>query len=624
MKKEQLENEIREASWYYYNDPNRGSMSDEIYDELIRMLKKDYPDSVVLKEVGAPPKSDLIRHLRKMYSLDNSLNEEEFNNFIRRVGIKTQLVASLKLDGASCELIYLNGILISASTRGDGLYGEDCTEIVSKIVPNTIESSSMTQVTGEITIPLEAFKRFEQEFSSPRNLAAGSMMTKDDPNILLDRGAVFTTYGFYNNQESNYSDELLTLGNLGFKTVPWIMVDMNPELAFDFFEKTVRDEVKNEIGLSDGVVFRVDKYNLSNNLGYSEKAPKFAIAYKFEAKEFETEIINIRWDISRNGTLTPVAEISPVVIEGAEITNVTLHNARMILENEISIGSKITIIRSGGVIPKFIRRVSEAVKYELPYQCPYCNEVLVFDSVRLKCCNSKCSPQLVEAIVDFLWKLDHKGLAGKSIERLVYYAEVNSIAGLFRLKGEDIASYLGYNDYHAEEVYDGLQNLKKVPFDKFLQALGIDMLGKTYARAISNAITSERFFKIMDHPSELEEALSSILGCGEILTRITKSIYTIAPVIQDLISAGFKVIDKGQYNTNKNKLNFVITGTLSKPRKEFQKMIEDQGHNYQDSLNKETNYLVAGEDIGANKIAKAQKYGTKIINEVKLMEILWG
>lgn len=622
MEIQNLENELRKASWLYYNDPEKSTMSDQVYDEKVKQLKKLSPESSFFKEIGASPQDDLVKHYKKMYSLDNALNKEEFNSFLKKT-TSLAIVASLKLDGASVELIYDQGKLVLASSRGNGLYGENCLNKIAKIVPEQIEYNGLIQITGEVVISGDEFEKFKDEFSSPRNLAAGSLMTKDNDFILLERGIKF--YAFDCSLDFDYVEKLEFFEELGIETVPYLT---SFERGYENVFKELlsqRSVFYKEIGPADGVVFRINDYNTCEKFGYSEKAPKFAIAYKFPDEEKIVKVNLIRWDISKNGTLTPVAEIEPVKIDGAEIRNVTLHNARTVRDNKIAVGALIKIIRSGGVIPKFIEKVESSPNFSviIPQSCIHCGGPLEDDGVRIKCLNKNCPPRLIDFIVDFLNKCDFKGLADKSIETLTSYKTANgyliqSLHELFMLDYNDLMNALGYSKDHANKVICELRNLKNISFEKLLSAINVDMVGKVYSRRIAEFV-DYKILKTLDE-NKIRVLMNKIFGSGETSNRIANSLINEGMLLLDqLAEVGFKIVDRKNKGNGKN---FVITGTLSQSRKYYQELIEQAGHTYQSSLTRETDYLVVGEDIGNNKINKAKKYGTKIINENELKGVL--
>lgn len=627
MRIEQLESQIRELRYFYYNQPEALTISDSEFDFLVRELEKLKPDSPVLKEIGSPPKENQIRHLQKMYSLDNAMNDEEFEKWMNKISIRSKIItASVKMDGASAELIYKDGLLISTSTRGDGIIGEYSSQIRA-IVPNEIPAIGLIQVVGEVVINKEEWSKSNGEYSSPRNLAAGSLMVKDDDNILKKRGAKFYAFAVNNLEKPmSHYDQLLTAVKLGIPVVPYTYGSV---LDYKKFYQTFldqREEIYKSYGPADGVVFRVDDHNYCANIGYSEKAPKFAIAYKFPAEEKITTIKKIRWDISKNGILTPVAEIKPVIIEGAIISNVTLHNMRNLVENNLGEGAKISIIRSGGVIPKFLKTL-KGVTPVVPIKCPSCDSFLTNDGVRLYCPDNNkfttCIPQLVDFIASFLDRLEYKGLAEKSIEKLIKANVVGSVSHLFTLPVTTFEDVLGYKHDHALDTRLSLNKLKEVNFDKFLYACNFDMVGKTYSKKIAREMSWDEFKVALfnDNP-KLLIYVSSIFGAGSETTNriMTDFYYKGKDLIKSLLGVGFKIRDNKKKEINS--LNIVVTGTLSMPRKEIQKIIEEKGHIFQSSLTKDTNFLVCGINTGQNKKIKAEKYGTKLINEEELMELL--
>jgi len=614
-----LERLIRHASWRYYNEPEKEPlMSDSKFDSLIFELKTLSPDSAVLKEIGASPQKNKFKHYHKMYSLDNGFNENDLEKWCNKFSNEV-FVGSLKLDGASAALIYDQGILVRCVTRGDGLYG-DLSPQLESIVPKTIKYPGLLQINGEIVIDEENFKRYSDEYSNPRNLAAGSLMTKDNPGILKERGAKFYAYDVIGLDFSErYSERLLILEeDFNFETMAYCKGNKNTMLTWYNQAINQRNIFNKDIGPSDGIVIRIDDIKRNNSLGYSEKYPKFAIAIKFPAESKIVKVLKIRWDISKNGVLTPVAEIEPVLLDGATISNVTLHNYRMMYDNLVGPGAEIEIIRSGGVIPKFIRTVKGTKPVGL-IDCPYCGEPVADDEVKLYCFNKECLPRKVDFIVSFLEKLEYKGLAEKSIEKLLESGAINKLSDLFTLTWQGIGYHLSYYEEHAIDVYNSLQELKKVPYERLLYALNWDMVGKSNARKIAQKIS---FSKLLGLNSEkIFAVLVNIFGYGLTAQRIYDELEDIRVLIKELLNVDFEIIERKQVDNTKC-YNIVITGTLSKPRKEIQDAINKSGHVAQGSITKDTDYLVVGENTGRNKLAKAEKYNVKQITEEELWKLL--
>ena len=624
-----LEKEIRDAKFIYYKKPEEVKLTDKEFDLKVKELEKLSPDSPVLKEIGAPPTYLVIKHYKKMYSLDNAMNWDETSKFLNRFDDQELFVASLKLDGASAELTYLNGNLASCSTRGDGLWGEACNHL-SMIVPNKIDHNGIFCVYGEVVIPKFQFEKVQDIYSSPRNLAAGALMTKDNQNILVERGAKFVAYG--STEQADYFTSLAQLEIMKFNVVPAYLITKK-ELENVFLEmEEERDSRYETLGPSDGVVVRVDNLIISERYGYGEKAPKFAIAMKFETEEVEVIVKNIRWDVSKNGRMTPVIEFDSVRLEGADVTNCTIHNARMLIDHSVGIGGIVLITRSGGVIPKYLRTIKPSLDVQGPVPCPSCNSSPSWDENRtyLICNNSDCPAQLADQLESFFNKLDFKGFGEKSCEYFVKYG-VTTPGKVFKLEVWDYASILGFSEWHAQDIYEKVQKLKKnMDYQKFIYALGIDMVGNRYSKKLIEKISSEQFKIFITFGEKSCESsysrwyngISSIFDGGITSQRITESIIKKRDWIQEILDSG--VIFKEYKKTSNNSISFVITGTLSKPRKEFQDVIEKSGFEYQDSLTKGTMYLVSGENVGKNKLDKASKYGTKVISEDRFWEIING
>lgn len=620
-----LEQAIRRAIYIYYNKPEEVVLSDEQFDAMMRELKERAPDSPIHNEVGAIPIEGKNRHFKKMYSLDNAMLQGDAFGFCSKIG-HVDYVVSQKMDGAGAELIYENGFLISTSTRGDGQCGDEILHLES-IVPKElrIKKKGMVGIYGEVVINGVVFESLGNEYSSPRNLAAGSLMTKDNPDILIERGAKFLAYDA--SLGKDYGAILATLEDFGFETIPYTVTRGWEGVKAAFYQLfSMRDKFYQKLGPSDGVVVRVDNREISEPLGWGNKAPKFAIAWKFPHEEKTVIVKNIRWDVSKNGRLTPVAEFDGVEIDGATITNCTLSNASIVRDKRIGIGCTMIIIRSGGVIPKFVKRLSEGYSMDLnKIECPSCGSIGIWDENKtfLHCPNEACPAQAADFIVEFLDRLEYKGLGDKSAQKLVE-AGCKSPADVCSMGVGFIMDVLGFSRHHALEVHEDLQRLKQVPYERFLHALNIDMLGKRYSKQFAEYIAPSEFKTLVDFWSTPQDSIGysvfhKVFG-GITADRMWDSFLNKLDFIQDLYDIGFEVKERKMDNVRA--LKFVITGTLSRPRKEYEQLIEEAGFEYQSSLTKDTDFLVIGENVGVNKTAKAEKLGTKIITEQGLVRLL--
>jgi len=534
---------------------------------------------------------------------------------------------SQKMDGAGVELIYWDGTLHMATTRGDGSWGDEIPHIIT-IVPRQLDGGgygNIVAIYGEVVINGPAFDGLGNGYSSPRNLAAGSLMTKDNPNVLVDRGAQFLAHDM--SGPGDYGLKMARLEDLGFNTVPYTVTKgwAGIEAAYNTLYK-MRDEFYQKYGPSDGIVIRLDSKEVSESWGWGDKYPKFAIAWKFPSEVKLVKINKIRWDVSKNGRLTPVAEFDGVFIDGATITNCTLSNASLVRDNRYGVDATIKIIRSGGVIPKVIgvEKIGKLTKLG-EIKCPSCETLGMWDenNTFLHCPNDSCPAQAADFIVEFLDRLEYKGLGDKSAQKLVEWG-CHTPADVFKIETTEIMDCLGFSRHHAVEVYEDLQRLKQVPYERFLHALNIDMLGRRYSKQFAEMVTSEDFKALVGFWKATNEIIGysvfhKVFG-GITADRMWESFLNKVDFIQDLYDVGFEVQEKKKRNGGAMK--FVITGTLSKPRKEYENMIEEAGHEYQGSLTKDTNFLVIGENTGKNKTAKAEKLGTKIITELGLTELL--
>ena len=645
--------------YYVLDDPE---VSDTEYDrlmqELIR-LEGVYPqlsrtDSPSVR-VGAPPlaKFDSFVHSIAMLSLDNAFNDNDILEFDRRIkrnlGTDTDIeyTAEPKLDGVAVELVYEDGKLSAASTRGDGITGELITANVSTIgaVPlvmqagNDSQLPSRLEVRGEVFIGIEAFKhlnreRIEQElppFANPRNSAAGSLRQLDS-KITAGRPLDIFFYGVGIVTDSVFEshwDLLQSLKAWGFKINPLIQPRVTVAELLKFYQRL--SETRHQLPYDiDGMVVKVDDLRLQQQLGATTRSPRWAIAYKFEALQETTLLENIEVQVGRTGALTPVAHLAPVNIGGATVSRATLHNEDEIEKKDIRIGDTVLVQRAGDVIPEVVKVIASKrsgveIKFTMPADCPVCGSSVVRTEgeAAIRCINASCSAQVKERIKHFASKgaFDIDGLGSKLVDQLVEKEMASSYADLFKLESESLAALDRMGVKSAENLIDAIETSKNIRFARFLYALGIRHVGEYIAQLLAGEFNS---LEQLTHCSE--ESLTAIEGVGPVVAKSIADFFRQdknLAVVQDLINSGVQIafeypVKAGDF-TGKT---FVLTGALeSMTRRQAKEMIEAAGGKVAGSVSRQTDYVVAGDSPGS-KLTKARDLGLEILDEAAFKELL--
>jgi len=610
-----LELKIRRHNDLYYNYVPE--ITDEEYDQLVAEMKLLDPNNPVLDEVGAPVLGSItMRHKYKMYSLDKVMDLDEFLNGFAKKFSGEAFLCSQKLDGCAVEIFYNNGRLQYALTRGDGEVGQVVTEQVKVIenVPEKIPLIKPLHVYGECVISNKDFEEIGEGYTNSRNLVNGTIRPDGDLELVKERNVRFFAYNVIkqNNNIGSLNTDLFYIGkDQGFETVPkdWGEVEKVIKMYNECLKN--RDRLDFQI---DGICVFVDNKSDWDSIGYTSHHPKFAVAIKFPSESKIVEVIRVRWDISRTGTLTPVAEFEPILLGGAIVQNVTLHNWDT--GKNISKGTKIRVKRSGDVIPCFMG----VVEYPnvgntncAPIICPYCGEKTVNDGVRLKCSNEGCPQRLVMLTEDILDRLNHKGLATKQIEELYY----NTPSGfkspwlLWKIPEQDF-NVLGYNQ--GPKVYKSLHEIKKgIPLWRMIYALCIPMVGKKASKELANYYKTFDKFWIDKGQKRYRE-----YRIGEELERYIEE----NPGLKFYLETLSFEIKEIKEETTMHNYSFCVTGTLSIKRKEFEELVESKGYIFSSSVTKDLDYLVVGENPGENKLAKAHRYQIATISEKRFNEIM--
>lgn len=662
---EQLQAELT-AHGYRYHVLDDPVISDHEYDMMLKRLieiETQFPEYASIdsptKRVGAPPLDafDQTRHMIPMLSLDNAFNDKDASDFhqrIIRLSGKHDVLYTIepKLDGVAVALRYENGTLVQAATRGDGITGEVITDNVRTIrsVPlrlNNIDVGipSLIEVRGEVIITKSDFielnrkrlEKSESQFANPRNAAAGSLRQLDS-KITARRPLDIFVYGVGLVEGATFTGQsqmLDTLKHLGFPVNPHIMSQLKfDDVLVQYRHLSVmRKQLEYEI---DGMVIKVDAFDLQRQLGEKNKSPRWAVAYKFPAVEKMTIIKDISVQVGRTGTLTPVAVLKSVNVGGAIVSRATLHNEDLIRKKDIRIGDTVLVVRAGDVIPKVVKSIPEKrtgheVIFKMPLTCPACEsniEKIKLDKVCVhKCINISCQAQLKERIKHFVSKkaFDIDGLGKKLVDQLVDEDLLSSFSDIFRLKKKILSSLDRMGEKSAQNLIDAIAEKKGISLQRFIFALGIDHAGENVAKLIS------RNFSRMDEIISAEKALfEAIKGIGDqTASAVTQFFLNDAnrKIIQDLFKVGV-FIKNDQINPPKNKdtpfynKRIVLTGALEEmPRREAGKILESLGAKISSSVSSKTDFLIAGKNAGS-KLIKARKLNIHILDEKGFIDLL--
>jgi DNA ligase (NAD+) len=653
---ESLRDQIRHHEYRYYvlDDPE---ISDTEFDRLMNELKKleaAHPELVTpdspTQRVGGKSREGFVKapHSTPMLSLDNAYSEEELRDWERRVHelsgrTNIEYVCELKLDGMSLALRYEHGKLVRGITRGDGSIGEDVTSNVRTVrsVPLVVSPEKLKkagipadfEVRGEMLMPLASFKKMNEDrerqglavFANPRNATAGTVRQLE-PSITAQRQLDYFTYMLLADGRTVFDNHWQTLNSLeaaGFK------VNARRALAANFDEvwkfigqwEDKRETLPYEI---DGVVIKVNSTAMQRSLGFTGKAPRWAIAYKYAARSGITQIENIHVQVGRTGKLTPVAELKPVPIGGTTVSRATLHNMDEIERLGVKIGDWVEVERGGDVIPKVVRVIDDAKhprghkSFHMPEKCPVCggHVVRAEGEADHRCVNQKCPAKLRETILHFASRgvMNIDGMGDALVTQLTDRKLVKDVADIYKLTKADLLKLERMGEKSAENVLKEIENSKKLPLERVIYGLGIRMVGERTAQFLT-----EHFGNMDDLMNAGEEELQQVEEVGP---RIAKSIVEFfaepknRELVNELRAAGLTL--RGKKKERGTKLagkTFVLTGTLvNYSRDEAKKMIEDAGGKVTGSVSKKTDYVVAGADAGS-KLDKAKELGVAVIDE---------
>ncbi len=623
-------------AYYVYDEP---LASDEEYDKLARECLEFEKNNPNLAHPNSPNKRvggyilegfSKASHLSRMWSQEDVFNTKELEDWIKRaskVENNLEFFIQPKFDGASLNLIYENGLLKQAITRGDGTVGEDVTNNVFTIqsIPLKISEKSLIEIRGEVVIRKNDFEAINQErlknneptFANPRNAAAGSLRQLD-PKITAKRKLYFTAWGVgQNNLNFEKTSELMEyIFSLGFEKTPMQELCKDVSEIETIYKKMV--EKRDDFSMIlDGMVVKINDINTQNSLGYTQKFPRWSCAYKFPAIEKTTQLKDIILQVGRTGVVTPVAIVKPVEIDGAIVERATLHNFDEIERLNLKINDEIIIIRSGDVIPKITkvlkdRRDGSQKEIIKPTLCPDCKSELLIEEIIIKCQNLDCPSRVVNSIIYFASKncLNIDGLGDKIVELLVKEKKIYDILDLYSLKYEDLENLEGFKEKKINNLLNAIENSKNSDLYRVITALGIEHIGEVASKAICNKFG----LNLVDITFE---DLTSIDGIGEQMAnsflefmRVNKNIVL---KLFDILSPKVTIKEEAKDNPFKNK-TIVVTGTMSKSRDEIKLFLENLGAKVNSSVSKKTDFLIYGEDAGS-KYDKALELGVAILTE---------
>ena len=629
------------ASLYYEQDAPVVSDAeyDALYDELRRLEESEgysLKNSPTNRVGGAPQKKfEQSKHLLRLYSLDKCQSIEEFYDWCKRtekvVSPLPKLTAEYKFDGLTLNILYNEGKLVQATTRGDGVTGEVVTAQVRTIskLPKEIEYKGKIEIQGEGILRLSAFDKYNLTASEPlknaRNGVAGAIRNLN-PAVTAERNISFFAYNI------GYSDKV-------FKTqseIRQFLIEQGFETEGDFSTVQTNEEIERYIAraeeirgsldyLIDGLVFKVDDLSYRDELGYTEKFPKWAIAYKFKADEMTTVLNDVVWQVSRSAKLNPLAILEPVDIGGVTVKKATLNNYGDIIRKNVKIGDRVFIRRSNDVIPEIMgvaETFDNSKEIEKPMVCPACGSPVKEVGAFLYCTGEHCAPQVISSLDHFASKdaMDIEGFSEKTAEQFYNEIGLRTVVDLMTLKPEDMFGLEGFGDKKIGNLINSIAKSKNTTPDRFLYALGAPGIGKKTAKDLIKKF--KNFSTLMD---ATEEELSSVDGVGDILAKNLVDFFADEgnrKMVDDLFASGVQLEEKEEIDGVFKGLKFVLTGSLpTLKRGEATKMIEDNGGEVASSVSKTVDIVLVGDDAGS-KLEKAQKLGLKIIDENEFLAMI--
>ena len=629
---------LKQWAYEYYVNDNPIS-TDEEYDTLARSCKEFEKQNPSLTDPNSPNNrvGDIVKdgfkkakHLSRMWSQEDVFDTNELEAWILRankVVSNIEFICEPKFDGASLNLIYENGILKQAITRGDGTQGEDITSNAKTIhsIPLTIDYDGLIEIRGEVVIKKADFEAINQQrlqdneppFANPRNAASGSLRQLD-PTITAKRKLFFYPWGVGVNSlefDSGF-DQMNFIYNLGFLQPPLRQKAITVQDIEQIYHTIIKQRDNTPMML-DGMVIKIDSIEAQKSLGYTVKFPRFSCAYKFPAVEKTTIINSISLQVGRSGVVTPVANLKPTLIDGSTVSRATLHNFDEIKRLDLKLNDTVILIKSGDIIPKITkvlkdRRDGTQKDIPIPKNCPICNSELLIEDILIKCQNLDCNARVVNNIVYFASKncMNIDGLGQKIVEQLVMEKKIKDILDLYSLKYEDLEDLEGFKQKKINNLLNAIQNTKHTPLHRVINALGIEHIGEVASRDLSYTFGLDILDVTFDD-------IIAIDGFGE---QLANSLLEFIRVNKDFIDKLFAIIEpivEEQLTISDNKYKdktVVLTGTMSKSRQEIKKYFESLGAKVSSSVSKKTDFLIYGKDAGS-KYEKAVKLGVITLNE---------
>lgn len=639
----------RYAHEYYTKDAP--SVSDSEYDQLYRelvSLEEQYPNEILPESpthrVGGKVLDgfEKYQHQYPLYSLQDAFSRAElvaFDERVRKEFPDASYLCELKIDGLSISLAYENGILVAGATRGDGSIGENITENLKRVkdIPLTLPKPLTITVRGECYMPKASFDAVNQlrqengeaEFANPRNAAAGTLRQLDTSVVAKRNLATFLYQEASPTSEATQEDVLEKLRQLGFSVNEKRILASTIDQVWDFIEKVgqERDKLPYEI---DGIVIKVNHLAAQEELGFTVKAPKWAIAYKFPAEEKEAQLLSVDWTVGRTGVVTPTANLTPVQLAGTTVSRATLHNVDYIREKDIRKDDTVIVYKAGDIIPAVLRvvegkRVSDE-HLDVPSQCPSCQSDLLHfeDEVALRCINPLCPAQIMEGLAHFASRdaMNISGLGPAVVEKLFAKDLVRDVAGIYRLSIEDLLQLENFKEKSANKLYNAIQASKSNSAEKLLFGLGIRHVGSKASR-----ILLEKFHDIPSLAQAEQEEIASIDSLGMVIAKSLHSYFAqegTQILLKELEEAGVNLAYLGEKVAADAVLSgktVVLTGKLETlTRTQAKEKLLRLGANVAGSVSKKTDLVIAGADAGS-KLAKAQELGIEIQDEAWLEQL---
>ncbi len=633
------------ANHYYILDDLLAS--DDEYDRLnneIKQYEKEHPNLISPNSPnlrvgsGISDKFQKAKHKSKMYSQEDIFDKNELEEWIKRVK-KTihydiSYICEPKFDGASLNLIYENGLLKQAITRGDGLVGEDITTNAKTIknIPIKIDYKDPIEIRGEVVIKKSDFQKINEQraknneslFANPRNMASGSLRQLDS-SITAKRNLIFKLWGVGENSlELQTADEVYNfLNSLGFYQKDFRRIVKSVDKILQAREELIELRDRSDI-LLDGMMIKINELNACKSLGYTVKFPRFSCAYKFEAVEKTTKIIGVDLQIGRTGVITPVARLENVLIDGSNVSKASLHNFDLIKKMNIKINDWVIVIKSGDIIPKVIkvlkdRREGKEIDIVPPITCPICESKLLIEDKLIKCMNLQCDGRRQGAIEYFVSKkcMNIDGFGSSIVKLLLQKQKINNILDIYSLQKSDLEGLESFKEKKINNLINAIEESKNVNLDKFINSLGIEHIGEVGARDLADKFGLDVF-------NASKDELSQIDGFGE---QMVESFYEYSIANKEFLKKIISILNikeptKIQIKDNifKDKI-VVLTGTMNQNRDDIKKTLANMGAKVTSSVSKKTDFLVYGQNAGS-KLEKAKKLGIELVDQEKYNQII--